>query len=469
MKVLLIKLPMNPDNRYDFEQLVHPYGLASISSYLKSNNQDVTLLDAQAHKMLRNEITDYINNLNPNIIGFSSMTCNLPIIESFLPDIKKVNPNVKIVIGGPHPSAEPKSTLQNNSLIDYVVRGEGEISFLELLDTLKNNQPLDNISGIGYRNNGEVLLTNPRPPISDLDSLPYSDWNSLPMNKYFAHTTTKKNYARVFASRGCPFDCTFCAVNNIMGKKVRKRSPVHFVNEIKYLYDHFHVRDLGIGDSTFNIDQDWMIEICEEIIKLNRPIIWRCNCRAKNVSLELAKIMKKSGCVHVTMGMESGDPKMLSRINKGQTLDDFRRAVDIFQKINIDVLNSFIIGLPGETLESIENTLLFMKELKKSECGFNLAIPLPGSQFYEIAKHEGQINKDVTTFDATSISYVPEGMTEEQLIKAFNRITKSYYFRPTHIYRTLKSINSLLNLKIYLRSAYRLLRRRMNLNKCRYI
>lgn len=145
MKTLLIKLPINPENRCDFDQLIQPYGLAMISSFLKKNGCDVILLDAQAHQLLRKEILEHIKQVSPDIIGFSAMTCNLSVIVSFLPDIRKMFPEIKIIVGGPHITAEPVSTLKNHPGFDIAVIGEGEYACLELIRAFENSESISNI------------------------------------------------------------------------------------------------------------------------------------------------------------------------------------------------------------------------------------------------------------------------------------------------------------------------------------
>lgn len=297
----------------------------------------------------------------------------------------------------------------------------------------------------------------------DLDSLPYADWDSLPMDKYFAQVSAKKNYVKFFGSRGCPFQCIFCAAPLIMGRKLRKRSPENIVGELILLYDKFSVRDVGFGDSTLNVDNKWLTSLCKEIIKMNRPIIWRCNVRGRGVNKEVAQLMKKSGCVHVTMGIESGDPEMLKAMKKGETLHDFRKAIKVFHDLDIPLVNSFIIGLPGETEESIKRTLEFAKEIKTSVAGFNIAVPFPGTEFYEIAKKEGVMVDDWTKFNVTEVSYIPKGMTQKPLQDAFRWVSKKYYLRLMYLFQTLMGVKSFLNLKIFLRAGFRVLQKNLNI------
>ncbi len=196
---------------------------------------------------------------------------------------------------------------------------------------------------------------------------------------------------------------------------------------------------------------------------MDRPIIWRCNVRGRRINKEIVDLMKRSGCVHVTMGIESGDPGMLKTMKKGETLDDFRKAIKIFNEAKMPMVNSFIIGLPGETEESIKRTAEFAREIKTNVAGFNIAAPFPGTEFYEQAKKEGFMVDDWTKFNVVDVSYVPEGMTRDQLQKAFRRVCREYYLRPRYLLKTLLNMKSFLNMKIFLRCGWKLLKKNMRL------
>ncbi len=456
MNALLMNLPYSLDSRNDFGELLQPFGLASISAVLKKDGYNATLCDAWAHRMLRGEVVDYIADLRPDVIGFTTYTYNLAIVASILPEIRQILPETKIVLGGPHATVESSSTLEYHPEVDICVIGEGEYIFPEILDSLREGRSLNYVPGIHFREEGEIIKTCNRPAIKNLDLLPYADWDSLPMEEYFANVTTHKNYVKLMASRGCPFACTFCGVHETMGKKLRKRSPKHFVGEIQLLYEKHGVRDFGFGDSVFNIDNKWVVGVCEEILKLDYPIRWRCNVFARLVKKETINLMKRAGCQHVTMGVESGDPHMLTLIKKGETLDHYRDAVDIIKQEKLPLLTSWIIGMPGETPESIENSLRFAKELKV-HVGFNIANPYPGTDFYGDAINDGWSIQNWSKLNVEEITYVPSGLTKEQLQKAYRKVVLSFYLDPGILFLYAKEIKTLLALRIHLRSLWRLL------------
>lgn len=462
MKTLLLFMPDDPENPRNYIALSPPYGLACVSSALKSNGFEVKLYDARANELNKKDILELIKAESPEIIGFSVASCNLSVINSFLPEIKKELPNVKIIYGGPHPTVEPISTLQNK-YVDYIVIGEGDYTAPELWKAIQDNIPLFSIKGIAFKNNGKVVVTERRELVKNLDSLPMADWDSLPIEKYFGQMSTKKNHIKLPASRGCPFQCTFCAVHNILGSQHRRRSPQSIIEELTYLYDNFGVRDVEFADSTLNVNNEWLKELCNELIKMNekRKIIWDCNVRSNGINKELVQLMKKAGCVGGYKGFESGSPKMLKLMKKGETVEDYKKLVNIFNEVGIRLLGSFIIGMPGETKETIHETLEFAKEIKIFNASFNTPTPFPGTELYEQAKKEGFVVEDWTKFDFYGISYVPNGFTREQFEMEFKKVNKEYYMRISHIIHTVAGIKSISSAKMYLKSGMRLLKKKI--------
>lgn len=459
MKTLLLNLPKNLDNRFDYDQVAQPLGLACISSFMKGQGLDVTLFDGHAFHYTRNILLKYVKKVNPDLIGLSVMTYQFPVIVSFLQDLKKILPGIKVVLGGPHVTAECFSTLNNHKEVDFAVNGEGEYTMVELVNAMMNNDSLEGINGLAFRSDSQIIINAPREMINDLNSLPFPDWDSLPIERYWDVFTTKKNYARIFASRGCPYKCTFCGAPEIMGKTVRKRSPEHIIGELKLLYDKYHVREFLFNDSTFNIDNKWVREICENILKMDRPLIWRCNVRADRIDKDVLKLMKRSGCVKVIMGVESADEIMLQSMKKGETLDEIKSGMSILKEINMPSDHGFIIGMPGDNHDSIIKSINFAKHIKASVVTFSLATPFPGTAFYEQAKKEGMKVNDWSKFDFYGVPYVPLGMKKQELQALYKHAVKKFYLRPGYLFLRLKEIKSWINLKINLWFAFRILLR----------
>lgn len=385
-KVLLLNLPTNIEDISDYNGVIQPFGLAMISSYLKLKGCNVTLLDAQAYHMKREKILRYIQELNPKLIGLPLMTNHLSQTLPFLRDAKRLIPGIITVVGGPHPSAGYKDLLQNHNEVDIAVIGEGEYTLQEIIENIQQDTPLDRIKGVAYRYNDQIRVNPFRDFIQDLDSLPFADWESLPMKNYWDAWTIKKNYVNMILSRGCVFSCTFCGAKNALGNKWRKRSPGHILEEIRLLYDRHNVRNLLFSDSTFNIDNQWVNEICEGILRMDRPLLWGCNIRADTINRETIKLMRKSGCVKLFIGVESADNRMLKNMKKGNSIEKIIDGIRLLNEYGLTPDCGFIIGMPGETEESIKKTIEFAKSLKGSICTFSLAAPFPGQNFMKQQK-----------------------------------------------------------------------------------
>jgi anaerobic magnesium-protoporphyrin IX monomethyl ester cyclase len=459
MKLLLLNLPHDLDDPDNCDSLVQPYGIVVLSSFMKSKGWDTTLYDAHAHGKNGDEIIEYIVDLNPDFIGLTVYTCHLPQIISFLKTVKKQLPNISTVLGGPHPSTnEYKSLLEQNPCVDYCILGEGELTLHELLKNRQKGNSLDSVKGLAYREGSEVKYAGNRPFIHNLDELPFGDWESLPMDNYWAVACEKKNLVNVLFSRGCVGRCSFCAARVTLGGVTRSRSPESIIKEIAHLYENHHARELAINDATFNTDNEWAAEVSRKIIEYGKKdLVWTCNLRADNMDLETLKLMKDSGLTSVFIGVESGDDAILASIKKGTTVAMIRTALAMLDEVDIKVYCGFILGLPGETPESIERTLKFSKELKKYSVAFSIATPFPGTALYRKAQDEGFQVEDWAHFDYHGIPYVTKGLTREQLSSYYNKIVLRYYLSTPFLVRQIKQLRSWMQFKKTLRLGLRIL------------
>jgi len=460
MKTLLLNLPFNIYKAFDNTNLLQPFGLAMISGFLKEKGFDTILYDAAAYNTKREEIIRYVSESNPQILGLTLVTQQMPQAIPLLGDIKKILPEIIIVVGGAHPSADYSNLIEKHREIDIAVFGEGEQTMQEIIECLKDEKSLNTVKGIAYRVNGKAMVNPHRELIQNLDSLPFADWGSLPMEKYWYNYTVKKNYGVILFSRGCPFSCTFCA-KTITGKTFRKRSPEHIIEEVTLLYDKFGVRDLLIADALLNLDNNWLNEICEKMLRINRPLVWGCQLRADRVDRKTLRLMKRSGCWKIFIGVESADNRMLERMKKWETIEKIEEGINIIQEEGLIPDLGFIIGLPGETEESIQKTIKFVKKHKKCVSALNLISPFPGTQIYEITKKEGILIEDWSQFNQNDgLSYVPKDLTREKLLFYYRLAVRSAYLRFSFMLGQILQVRSWLNFKIRLMIAYRILIRR---------
>ena len=462
LKTLLLNLPWNLDDVTDCDSVAQPYGLAVISSLLKSNGLDVTLYDANAHHTERQRLVEYVNDLKPDIIGTTLYTCHLPQTISFLKQIKEIRPDIVTVVGGPHPSSEEHvDLLEQYPEIDMAVRGEGEYTLFEIIESFESRNSVTHIKGLVYRDAGEIKVNPLRYYIQDLDVLPFADWDSLPMDNYWAVASEKKNLANILFSRGCRYSCTFCGSKVALGRKVRKRSPGSIIEEIKYLYEKHNVRELAINDATFNVDFEWNRQIARRLIEYNKPdLVWGCNLRADRtvkMDIELLKLMKRSGLRNIFMGVESGDDRMLKSMKKGTTVEMIRAALRMLDEAKIKVYLGFIMGMPGETESSLQKTLSFARELRKYSTAFSIATPFPGTELYQQAKKEGFQVDDWAKFDYHDITYVPKNLTREKLYHYYTRTIFNYYLNIRFLASQVLQLKSWLQFIKTFRLGYRIL------------
>lgn len=459
MKTLLLNLPFNIYNAYENTHLLPPFGMAMLSSFLKERGLDITFHDAAAHFMSRNNIIKYIEELAPQVLGLSLVTHQIPQAIPLLRDIKNCLPSVITIIGGAHASVDYRNLVLHKE-IDIAVIGEGEFTMNEVLGCIQKGDTLEQVKGIAYYQNHDVKVNSSRELIQDINELPFADWASLPMNKYWYNYTIKKNYTIIVFSRGCPYACTFCA-KSVTGKTQRRRTPERAVEELELLYKKYGVRDLLFGDAIFNMDNQWVSEICEGIIKANIPIVWGCQIRADRIDRKTLRLMKKSGCKKIFIGVESADNRMLKRMKKGETIEQMEEGIKIMQEEGFYPDLGFIIGMPGETEESIQKTIAFDKKYKKCVSAWNLAIPFPGTEFYDTAKKEGFLVEDWSKFTLYDLAYIPKDLTKEKLQHYYKQAVKSSYLSLSFLINQVRQVKSWTNFKIRLMIAYRIFFKRL--------
>ncbi len=301
-----------------------------------------------------------------------------------------------VVVGGPHASALPHDLLRNKN-IDIVVRREGELTFLELIQALEQNENLEGVRGISFRQ-GNGLIDNPdREYIQNLDDLPFPARELLKNSEYkirYPGFDPKKPITAMMTSRGCPSKCIFCASNVVFGRKPRYRSAINICDEIEEIVERFGIRQINISDDTFTLRPSLVIETCNEIMRRKLDVRWACSTRVPNVSNEMLTKMKQAGCTRVGFGIESGSPKILKNIKKGITIKQAERALKITENVGITPIAYFMAGNPGEDYGTIWETVDFLyknrKHLPNASLG-KFVVPYPGTELLEITRGKNQL------------------------------------------------------------------------------
>ena len=452
MKVMLINPNLRlSSKRYSrFVRPLLPMGIASIAAVLEKKGFEVTLLDQYANKMTNEKLLEKINTEAPQLVGFSCLTSVMSNVRTLVEQIRLLKKDIKIVLGNIHATIFTDELLKEE-MADIIVRGEGEYSTLEVAQALKNGRSLQGIKGISYLQDGKVYHNPDKELIEDLDELPYPAWHLLNLRNY-------RNFPSICiynavvppiqASRGCPYRCTFCSQDKTY-KRPRYRRTERIIEEVEYLHSRFNIRYFGIYDAYFPFSIKQGLEFCDEFIKrgLHKKIRWITEARVDKVNLELLMRMKEAGAHLIMYGLESGNQRVLDSLRKKTTLEQARRAARDTKKAGILSFGLFMLGMPGETEETCEDTIRFAKELDCDLVKFNIAVPFPGSEFFESCK--GNLNLDnvdrLEKFNSwtdwishsTDLIYVPEGMTSRKLLNLQRKAMFQFYMRPKVILRNI--------------------------------
>lgn len=416
---------------------------------------DLMYLAAVAEKAgLEAKINDYSQNgdyeadlkeFNPDYLVVNIAT---PTLEHDLDAVKKAKeicPDVITIAKGAAFLTLADRIIKEHNELDFGILGEAENTLKEILE----GKPKAEILGLYYKENDEVKFTGSRPFIEDLDSLPFPA-RHLVDNNIYRRPDNNKVQATIKVSRGCPFHCFFCLATPVSGTKVRRRSPENIVAEIKECVEKYNIKNFLFWSDIFNIDKDWTMKLCQAIIDSGLKITWSANTRADTADLEMAEMMYKSGCRLVSIGVESGSQYMLEKMGKKITLNDVRRTVKVFKKAKIRIYNYFVIGLPWETEETVEETIKFAIELNSDFISFYTATPLPGSRFYDYALEHNLFDKE-TSFE--NAYYYPavntHNLSRERVFELHKSAIKRFYLRPLYILKMLSRIRSFAEIKNY--------------------
>jgi len=358
-----------------------PIGVASIAAVLEKNGHKVSIIDADAENLTIDAIKSRLKQLKPGVVGIS---CNYsPLHNPTLQIASMVKKEIGafVVVGGNHATALSDYLLSSSSDFDCVIRGEGEMVMLELLDALDCKKSLSNIKGLSLKEGSRIINTPDAPLINDINELPLPAYHLLPMNIYRRYN--------INAARGCPFDCSYCAANIIFRRKVRYRSPIHVLDEIEYLVKNYGNKHFWFSDDTFNSDLKYTESLIKELISRNLKITWSCLARINKINREMLQKMIISGCSYISYGIESGNQGTLNKIGKNITVKEILNTLRITSEEGIKQYGFFIIGFPGENWQTIMDSYKLIYESRLDGAAFNILMPLPGTRLMsELVKND---------------------------------------------------------------------------------
>ncbi|MCP4751535.1 MAG: radical SAM protein [Proteobacteria bacterium] len=352
-----------------------PLGIAFLAAALEEAGIEVKILDLVITPYDKNRLEALLESFKPQIVGSSAVTMTFDDAIKVITDVKSINPGILTVMGGPHVSFCAEETLNLFSELDLIVLGEGEETIVELSREAEKGGEWKKVKGLAYRIGNEVRSTETRAPI-DVDTLPLPARHLLPLGRYKALNTP----ISMTTSRGCPHRCIFCVGRKMVGAKVRYRNPQNVVDELEYL-STLNFPQINIADDLFTAKKDHCLAICNEIIKRKLDIKWSSFARVDTVSLEVLKKMREAGCLTVSFGVETANTGILKTIKKGITLPKVIKAIEMCVEAGVDPHVSFILGLPGETPETLMETQEFGETIDAigASYGFHLLAPFPGT------------------------------------------------------------------------------------------
>jgi anaerobic magnesium-protoporphyrin IX monomethyl ester cyclase len=448
MRIILISPPntleKNSVEQTNFENRITPLDLAIIGAVLEKGGHEVKILDALARRMSLPQILSEIHTFNPKLVcvtAFDRCRWGADIADKLSREIK-LKEGAKLGLLWSFKPDLMKLLMKQSPNISFSIIGDPEFTLLDIA----NGKRFKTIKGLIYKE-GTKLIENPlREPIKDLDLLPIPARHLLDFSLYkrLPHELIKEPCYDLAASRGCPYQCIFCLLNVVWGNSCRMRSPKKVVEEIKLLISE-GAKQIHFQDLTFTLSRTWTVELCELIIKEDLNIIWDCQTRVDKVDLELLILMKKAGCESILYGIESLNQTALDKIKKGVTTEAIEKALENTRKAGIETRCSMMLGLPGETKESVEKTLSLLLKWNPAFVQFHTTIAFPGTELYNGIEKYGKIagDKMVRKLDLTGNPFVPYGYnTEKELLNLQKHAYLKFYLRPKYLFGKILTLKN---------------------------
>jgi anaerobic magnesium-protoporphyrin IX monomethyl ester cyclase len=418
-----------------------PLGPMFVAAYLKKNtDHEVKIIDCQVLRLNEEQIKAEIREYKPDVVGVCAWTDFWYDAWRCIQLAKEVDPKIHVTVGGPHVGIYSKVTLEHSGA-DSVIVGDGEIPFFWLVNALSNGYQPDSLPGLHLKEHGVKGCDQEFYIHGDLDSLPHPDRTMLPYKSYHSVVAKSDYVTTMITSRGCPYKCTFCKLSF---QKVLSRSAADVIAEMKEIAA-LGIKEIEVYDDTFTWSKKRLIEICKGIVDEGLEFDWAIRDRVSSPTPETMEWLAKAGCKRIHFGIESGSNKTLKTIKKSIDTDQAIAAVAMAKKHNIQVLTYFMLGLPGETVEDMRETIRFAKRLDPDYSTFSVTVPYAGTEMYEDGLKQGVIPVDYWLEFAkkpTPNFVVPhfweEHLNKRQLLDIRDEATRSFYFRPKYVLKQLR-------------------------------
>lgn len=419
---------------------VPPLGLASIAAVLEEEGHKVKIIDSPTLGLTLNEFLQKVISWNPDVIGITSTTPTIYKAYKAVKFLKSRLKDVPVIMGGQHVTFMYKEAISRG--VDVVVRGEGELTTLELLNCIEkygiDKTALKRIKGLAFKMGDEIVVTEDRGLIKDLDKLPFPARHLLPMDKYTLFDKPLR-VIHLIASRGCPYGCIFCSTSYFWGRRVRFRSPENVADEIEEAISKYKTNILVFADDELTISRRFIYGLLSEFKKRGLDVKFSCGSRVDHVNRELLRSLYNNGCEIIYFGVESGSQETIDRIGKRIRLEQAERVFRWVKELGGEAMGTFVLGFPWETVNDMKTTIKFAIKLDPDYAQFTVATPYPGTPLFEFAKKENLI-EDWNWEDYTTIKPVMRGynFTRELVHKMLRYAYRVFYLRPKFLFREIR-------------------------------
>jgi len=447
LRVLLIK---SRSLKSKVTSYTPPLGVLYLASYLRKHlGAEVRVADVLHMKNPTQEVADIVRGMDPDIVGLSGLTCEALMLHHAAQIVRSAKPHVPLFAGGPYPSSDPARSLSDRN-IDAVVVGEGEVTLLELARCIQEEGPawkssLSTIPGMALRSeNGAVNLSPPRPPITDLDSIPAPAWDTIDIRWFWTHRSMStggvRPYMPIFTSRGCPYRCTYC--HNLFGRKFRTRSPESVLDEFEELQRNFGVNDFEFLDDSINLDRKRFVAILEGLLDrgMHPKLHFPNGVRTDLMSEEEIRLIDQVGAGELSVAVETASPRLQKRTRKNLNLDKVWNNIELMAELRIFTRGFFMLGYPTETEEELQSTIDYAATSRLHLASFHITNPFPGTAIFDEFKALGKLPENVNSIDYEYVGAPFNGseIPDARFRNLFRQAYTSFYFRPGRIARILR-------------------------------
>lgn len=444
MRILMVK--GSSFNR-EVPQVSYPLGLMYMASYLRSRQSDheIEILDLRCHRRPFNLLRQRLQSLDPQIVAVSALTCEAESLHQIAAIVKNRNSSTVVVVGGPHISACTNDVTEDQN-IDVLVVGEGEETFVELVQALKNGKGLSGIAGTAWRVNDTMEWGPLRAPIAELDSIPFPAWDLIDIDLYArfgrAGNIKRGRFLPLFTSRGCPYQCYYC--HNLFGKSFRSRSAGNVVEEIRQIVEKYGVTDIEVYDDIFNLDLDRAKAICQGLVELNLSLslAFPNGVRADQLDHELVKLLAAAGTTNLAVAVETASQRLQKRIGKNLNLERVKQAISWADEAGIVTNGYFMLGFPGETSEEIRQTISYAETTDLFFASFFIVTPYPGTPLWDETMSETCASSlDFSNYNYLSGYFNLSEMSGDELRRLQKEAYRRFYSKKR--WKILKSLPGL--------------------------